>query len=601
MRPGYTAKMSARAHWKNNNAPGLTSLNELLAWSRCGGAAPRLGVKLDGAWRTLSAEKFYQQVCGTAARLAARGARRGDRVAILSESRPEWLVADFGCLAAGVIDVPIYPTLTAEQVAYILRDSGAIGVFVSTPEQAAKVEVVRGALPALGWVCCFDQREWVEEWAVPVPGEAPVAEFDRRLRTTPGDQLATLLYTSGTTGTPKGVLLTHANLCANLNVSTLAFSFGASERRLSILPLSHITERHLAYVDMLYGAVTYFAESLDRVVDNLIEIRPTVLVSVPRLFEKVAAGVRAQAAAQPWAARAIFAWARRVGSELAPWRLRGAPPPLGLRVRAAVANRLVWSKLKARLGGRLNKIISGGAPLGRELTEFLLSMDVMVDEGYGLTETSPVVALNRPGARRPGSIGKPLPNLEVRFAEDGELLVRGPSVFQGYYQMPEATAAALDADGWFHTGDIGRQDADGFLYLTDRKKDLIKTAGGKFIAPQPIEAQLKASPYVSEAVVVGDSRPYAVVLIVPNWTALEHHGLACADREAACANPAVRAVFAAELERVNAGLARFETLKRFALLAEEFTVASGELTPSVKVRRRAVAERRRELIERLYA
>lgn len=599
--------MPSRRHWRSPRDPGLKSLNDLLRWTRDDGEAPRLGWKQDGAWRTMTAAELYRRARALAAGLMVSGVSPGERVAILAESRPEWLIADLGCLAAGVVDVPIYPTLTSAQAAHILRDSGACGVFASSRTQIEKLREAWPELPDLRWACCFDggdgsdSREW--DWQAliaTVPAEPETAFLDR-LRATPPEQVATLIYTSGTTGTPKGVVLTHGNLCANLNVSVLDFEFGDHERRLSILPLSHITERHVAYVDLMFGDELYFAESLEQVAANLIELRPTFLVSVPRLFEKVAAAVQAQAAARPALARAIFAWARRVGAELGPYRLRGERPPAGLRARAAVAHRLVWSKLHAKLGGRLDKIIAGGAPLGQELAEFLLSMNVMVDEGYGLTETSPVVALNRPGARRPGSVGKPLPNVEVSFAADGELLVRGPSVFQGYYRQPEATAEALDAEGWFHTGDIGRQDADGFVYLTDRKKDMIKTSGGKFIAPQPIEAKLKASGYVAEAVVVGDGRHFASVLLVPNWEALARHGWAGADRQAACQRAEVRALFQAELDRVNAGLARFETLKTFTLLPEEFTVAAGELTPTIKVRRRSVEQRYREAIDAMYA
>ncbi len=589
--------MASRAHWKTPESPGLVSLNELLLWSKLRGDEPRVCAKRQGRWEGLTARGFYQQARSLAGQLEAAP---GEHVAILAESGPEWLVADFACLAAGVVDVPIYPTLTAEQIAYILRDCGAVGIFVSTAAQAAKVAAVRAELPELRWVLCFEDPVWPERVRRQVEGSE--AEFDARLRATPGERVATLLYTSGTTGVPKGVALTHTNLCANLNVLTLDFHFAAWERRLSILPLAHITERHIAYVDMLYGEATYFAESMERVAENLLEVRPTLLVSVPRLFEKVAAGVRAKVAGGSRLQRRIFAWAQGVGREMAPHRLAGTPPRqlgLGLRLRAAAAEALVGRKLKARLGGRLTKIISGGAPLGKELAEFLLSLGVVVDEGYGLTETAPVIALNRPGGRRPGSIGRPLPNLEVRFAADGELLVRGPSVFAGYYHLPEETAAAFEGE-WFKTGDIGYQDADGFLYLTDRKKDLIKTSGGKFIAPQPIEAKLKATGLVAEAVVVGDGRNYASVLLVPNWEALAAAGCACADRQAACRDARVRGLFQAELDRVNAGLARFETLKKFALLPAEFTVASGELTPTIKVRRRAVEQNYRGVIDGLY-
>jgi long-chain acyl-CoA synthetase len=587
--------MPARAHWASAGDPGLRSLNQLLVWQR--DAAPNrcLAVKRAGEWVRTSGPECFAQVRALAARL---GARPGERIAILSESRPEWLIADLACLAAGVVNVPIYPTLTAGQAAFILQDSRAVGAFVSTPEQLAKLESVRAALPDLRWLCSFDSPAWQAQVA-PL-GAEDEAGFVARLQATPGEQLASLIYTSGTTGRPKGVRLTHANLCANLNVSTLDFHFGADEIRLSILPLSHITERHLAYVDMLYDAATYFATSLDTVAAELIEVRPTVLVSAPRLFEKVAAAVRSQASGG--LKRGLLAWALRAGGRLGPYRLAGtagAAPPW-LRGQAALAGALVGRKLKAKLGGRLDKIIAGGAPLGRELAEFFLALGLVVDEGYGLTETSPVIALNRPGARRPGSIGRPLPNLDVKFAGDGELLVRGASVFAGYEGLPEETAAAFDG-GWFKTGDIGRQDADGFLYITDRKKDLIKTSGGKFIAPQPIEAQLKASGLIAEAVLVGDGRNYVSALLVPNWDAVAARGLAGPDRAAACGRDDVRALFAAEVGAVNATLARFETVKRFALLPEPFTIASGELTPTIKVRRRTVEQRHAATIAALYA
>ena len=590
--------MGVREEWQRPGSPGLRSLNQLLAWIRAEGEAPRLCAKRGGQWVALSAAAFYRNAQQVAAALTARGIRPGDRVGLLAESRPEWLIADFGCLAAGAVDVPIYPTLTPEQSAYILHNSGARGVFVSTAAQAAKVASMRDRLPELEWVCCFEAAEWADMLAEPV--RESDAEFRERLEATAPGAAATLLYTSGTTGVPKGLLLTHENLCANLNVSSLDFEFGPNERRLSILPLSHITERHIAYIDMLYGAATYFAESMETVVENLREVRPTVLVSVPRLYEKVAAGVRAQAEAKSRLERAIFDWACRVGQRLGPYRQSGQRATGGLRLQAAVADRLVWSKLRGKLGGCLNKVISGGAPLGKGLGEFLLSLGIVVDEGYGLSETSPIIALNRPGGRRLGSVGRPLPNVDVRFAADGELLVRGPSVFAGYYGLPEQTAAAL-RDGWFHTGDMGYQDADGFIFITDRKKDLIKTSGGKFIAPQPIEARLKMSPLIAEAVVVGDGRNFASVLLVPDWAVLQQAGVACVDRVAACQDEAVRQRFAAEVERVNAELARFETLKKFALLAEPFTVESGELTPTIKVRRRAVEAHYREVIEAFYA
>ncbi|HET9785222.1 MAG TPA: long-chain fatty acid--CoA ligase [Terriglobales bacterium] len=590
--------MATRAHWVDPGSPGLRTLNDLLLWMRQPQVEVRRLAKRDGRWQGPDSRTFYRQVRAVEAALRHRlGARPGDRIAILAESSPEWLIADFACLAAGLIDVPIYPTLTAEQVAYILRDSGAVGVFVSNSEQAEKVRQAGSGLAGLQWICSFVDPEWAE-LLTREPADDDDA-FDQRLQATRPEEVATIIYTSGTTGNPKGVMLTHAQLAANLNVTTRDFEFGRHERRLSILPLSHITERHIAYVDLLHGGDCYFAESLDKVAENLIEVRPTLLVSVPRLFEKIVAAVQAQAAKKPAAARRIFQWAVAVGKKMAPYRLESRRAPWGLRARVALADALVGRKLRAKMGGKLDKIISGGAALSPEVAAFLVALGVVVDEGYGLTETAPVIAINRPGARRPKSVGKPMPNLEVRIAADGEILVRGPSVFSGYFQQPEATAAAL-VEGWFHTGDIGRLDDDGFLYITDRKRDLIKTSGGKFIAPQPIENRLKNSPLVAEAVVVGEGRKYAVALLTPHWPALEAQGIECGDRAAACADARVQALFVAEVERVNAGLARFETLKKFALLEAEFTVASGELTPTVKVRRRAVEANYRAVIDSMY-
>lgn len=577
--------------------PGLRTLNELLLWHGEGRVPLRRFAHRDGRWQGTSGQEFLRQVRGLEAGVRAR-AGAGEAVAILAESSVEWLLADSACLAAGVVDVPIYPTLTGAQVAYILRDCGAVGVFVSSAEQAEKIAGVAGSLPALRWVCRFGDDSW--EAMLRAPVEESAEAFAERMLATPPEQAATLLYTSGTTGAPKGLVLTHANMCSNLNFSTNDFYYGPDERRLSILPLSHITERHMAYVDMLKGGEMYFAESLERVPGNLVELRPTVLVSVPRLFEKVVAALQAEVAKKSHWQRALFGWAVRAGESMIPYRLEERRAPAGVRIRAAVADRLVGRKLRAKLGGRLRIIISGGAALAPEVARLLLALGVLVDEGYGLSETSPVIALSRPGGRRPGSVGRPLPNVEVRAAADGEILVRGPSVFRGYYKLPRETAEALQ-DGWFHTGDIGRLDADGFLFLTDRKKDLLKTSGGKFIAPQPIEAKLKSCSLIAEAVVVGDGRNYAVALLVPNWPALEAAGVACHDRAAACRDEGVQARFAVEVERVNGTLARFETVKKFALLPAEFTIASGELTPTVKVRRRSVEANYRDLIDSLYA
>lgn len=530
-------------------------------------------------------------------------------------------MADLGCLAAGVADVPIYPTLTGPQAAELLRDSGARGLFVSDAAQREKIETQWPYLPHLEWICAFaaagsgERRRAWEDFTGADGGDT--AAFAAALAATPPGQLATLIYTSGTTGRAKGVMLTHGNLAANLNAVCPGLDL-RPQRRLSLLPLSHITERMLGYADLALELETYFAESIEKVAENIQEVHPHSIVAVPRVYEKIAAKVKAEAAAKGRLAERLFAWSVATGRRLGPYRLAGWPadpaarqPPLGLQLKAVVADRLVYAQLRRRMGGALITCIAGGAPLGAELGGFLLALGLVVDEGYGLTETSPVIALNVPGARKMGSVGKPLANLELRFAADGELLVRGPSVFHGYYEMPAETAAAFDREpggDWFHTGDIGFLDAEGFLFITDRKKDLLKTAGGKFIAPQPIEAKLKDSPYIAEAVLVGDRRPYIAALLVPNFARLETEagqmGLApgrdWTTPAELCHVPALYGRVAEAVAGVNAGLARFETIKRFVLLPAEFTIASGEITPTIKVRRRAVEEKYAAEIEAMY-
>ena len=618
--------MSRLKFWKSSESPGLTSLNELLYWVKQRDAAPLMCSKQNGAWVPVTAREFYDRVRQAGAALIELGLKLGDRVAILAESRPEWMLADFACLSRGLVDVPIYPTLTAPQVAYIVRDSGARAVILSSPEQWQKLETERASLNQLEWVIAFDGdgpaggMNWdqlLTRGATAAAGEKEDA-FDAALQATPEDQLATLIYTSGTTGVPKGVKLTHGNMASNLNWSSVDFHFGDDERRLSLLPLSHITERHLGYVDFIFEQVTFYAESIEKVPENLLEVRPTFLVAVPRVFEKVAAKTRAEVAAKPKVARRLFDWARAVGREMGPYWLDGWPtfgpkkrsragnaqaPPRGLRIKAALADRLVYRKLRGRMGGQLNKAISGGAPLGKELAEFMLSLSIVIDQGYGLTETSPVIAINRPGQRRIGSVGRPLRTVEVMVAEDGELLVRGPSVFSGYWGLPEETAEALRG-GWFHTGDIGYLDDDGYIYITDRKKDLIKTSGGKFIAPQPIECRLKDSAWIGEAVLVGEKRKYVSALLVPNFLAIEEYarrnGIEWEGIEELTVHPKVRALFESEVERINSGLARFETIKRFALLPQPFSIEGGEITPTIKVRRRTIELKYRDVIATLY-
>jgi long-chain acyl-CoA synthetase len=526
--------------------------------------------KTDGAWRAISTAEFDRRVRACAAALAGAGIGPGDRVAILSYNRVEWAVVDWACQLLGAADVPIYTTLPEEPVNYILRDSGARAVFVENAEQAAKVN----AGPS---VVSFD----------PAPGVEPFEAFLGRAagdppeaRVSPED-LATLIYTSGTTGEPKGVMLTHRNLVSNLKAACAPLDLGPGDVALSFLPLSHIFERILDYAYFAHGAQIAYAEHIDRVSDNLLEVRPTVMGAVPRFYEKVYSRIREAVAALPPWRRRLFEWARRVGAEEAALRRRGRPVPLGLRLRFALARRLVLRKFAARVGGRMRYFISGGAPLPPDVAEYLFSLGFTILEGYGLTETSPVLTLNRPGDIKLGTVGKPLDGVEIRIAPDGEILARGPNIMKGYHNKPAETAEVL-RDGWFATGDIGEFDEEGFLKITDRKKDLLKTAGGKYVAPQPIENRLKLHRAILNAVVVGDRRRFPAALIVP-------------------APGAAREEIQEAVDEVNRSLAPFEKIKKFALLDRDFTIEAGEVTPTLKVRRRIVEERHRSVIDALYA
>jgi long-chain acyl-CoA synthetase len=575
--------------------------------------AEHLKYKRDGAWHAVSSEELRAAVEETSMGLRALGIEKGDKVAILSENRPEWAFADLATLCAGAADATIYPTLTAPQVHYILDDSESKVVFVSSPAQAAKVAEVRARLPRLQHVVRFDPT--------PVPGtmsldelrsrgrEALAVDRDavrRRAAEVTKDDLATLIYTSGTTGDPKGVMLVHGNLVHNVLAAEKVFPQVTQEwTALSFLPLCHSFERTAGHNFMLYAGLTIaYAESVEKVPENMQEVRPHIMCSVPRLYEKMYARVNEKVAADPPLRQRIFRWAIGVGREtFAHTVARTEAGPL-LKLRFALADRLVFSKIKARTGGRLQLFISGGAPLAREIAEFFGAAGMLVCEGYGLTETSPVITCNHPGHVKPGTVGLPLEHVEVRVAEDGEILTRGPHVMKGYFRKPEATAEAISRDGWFHTGDIGFVDRDGFLVITDRKKDIIVTSGGKNIAPQPIENRLKTNKFFAEVVMIGNKRNFAAALVVPAFEALEawarERGIAAADREELVRRPEVVAHYMGLVEQMTGDLAQFEKIKRIALLTREFTQESGELTPTLKVKRRVVEERCRATIDAMY-
>jgi long-chain acyl-CoA synthetase len=568
--------------------------------------------KRNGEWFALSYGQLADRVQDLSLGLLELGIQPGDRVAILSENRPEWAIADYACLTARCTDVPIYPTLPSKQAEHNLRDSGAAAVFVSSRQQMEKVLEAKGRLPALRHVIAFDDdargRGVLSLEQVYARGRSARAHRTSwqadALKARPED-LATLLYTSGTTGEMKGVMLTHGNIASNVTSCCGLFTFGQDDECLSFLPLSHIFERMFGHYSMFHsGVLINYAESLDTVAADMQRWRPTVMASTPRLYEKIYARVLDQVRSGSRMRQRIFFWAKRVGEAAAERRMahRRLSPALALKQR--LADRLVFSKLRARTGGRLRFFISGGAPLSADIAKFFHAAGMPILEGYGLTETSPVIAVNTFQHAKLGTVGLPIPGVEVKIAPDGEVLTRGPHVMAGYYQKPQATTDALDSEGWFHTGDIGLLDDEGFLCITDRKKDIIVTAGGKNIAPQPIESLAKTSKFVSNAVMLGDRRRFPIMLIVPNLQTLtawaSQQGIQADGPAALLATPEVQHKLEREVRTTLRDLASFEVPKKLLLLPNDFSVEAGELTPTLKVKRRVVEQRHREAIEELY-
>ena len=566
--------------------------------------------KEGGEWRKVSSAAWLEAAREVALGLAARGVAKGDRVALLSENRVEWFTVEAGLQILGAVTVPIYPTLTAAQAAYIIRDSGARVVIASNTEQHAKIAEARDRLPKVETVFTFDPGAGGEPWsAVMSAGKearaADPAAAERLAAAVTGDDLATIIYTSGTTGDPKGVMLSQQNLVRNTLVSTEAIVLGPEDVAMSVLPYSHVFARMVAHYLYPHAGVTIaIAESMEKLVENIGEVRPTVMACVPRFYEKMRDRVLENAAAGSPLKRKIFHWALRVGHEVGRHRQQGTEPSGGLRFRYRVATKLVFSKLHARLGGRMRLFVSGGAALSREVAEFFLAAGWLIIEGYGLTETSPVIAVNRLDRFRFGTVGVPVRGVEVKIAEDGEIVCRGHNVMQGYFGDEAATREVIE-DGWFHTGDVGAFDGDGFLRITDRKKDLLVTAGGKNVAPQPIEGMLKTSPYIAELAMVGDGKPYLSALVAPDFEQLERwcegEGIPTGSHEAMAADERVREHLLAEIRRLSGDLASFEQVKKIAVLATTFSIEGGELTPTLKVKRRVVEQRYADLIESLYA
>jgi long-chain acyl-CoA synthetase len=575
-------------------------------------ANPRVQmVRRDGRWEAVSSQEFLRRVAGLSSAFVELGVKPGDRVALFSTNRPEWHTADFAINGAGVITVPIYFNESSDRMTYILRHCGAKVIFVAGQPQLEKLLSVRGDLPELENIIVADAgadvpRECLRyETLIGGARAKDVADYRERARQVLPGQLASIIYTSGTTGEPKGVMLTHTNFCSNVTDVGQDFHLNPAEDvALSFLPLSHVYERTVAYIYLFQGCPLAYVESIDAVPQALLEVHPTVLAAVPRFFEKIYARLVEQGSKTTGGKRMIFDWAMKIANQSVHWRASRGHASVAVKLQWLLADQLVYKKVRTGLGGRLRLVSSGGAPLAKELVEFFWAIGVPIYQGYGLTETSPIVSTNYP-VNRVGSAGKPIANVRVRIAEDGEILVKGPCIMQGYYKNAEATREALTPDGWLGTGDIGHLDKDGYLYITDRKKDLIKTAGGKFVAPQPIENLLKTSPYILNAMIIGDKRKFIAALIVPNPTTvgarLADEGLKFSSPAEMAGHPRTHALLEEEVKRLTGHLAQYETIKRFALLPEDFTFDGGTLTFTLKLKRRVVEEKYRTEIESLYA
>jgi long-chain acyl-CoA synthetase len=557
--------------------------------------------KRGSTWQVISSRQLYGYIVALARILKQWGIEKGDRVAILSENRPEWMISDFACVTTGIVDVPIYTTLTAEQTLYLLQNSRAKVIFVSTLEQLRKVQSIQSKTSLEKIVVMDDIAEVnvIPLWSL--IKDASVErdqQFDQQAHQITPDDLATLIYTSGTTGTSKGVMLSHGNLTSCAVMASSQTEWTKDDVYLSFLPLSHVTARHVDYVCYLEGVTLAYCAVFDLLPQMLQEVKPSIIIAVPRVYEKIRQ--EAERRAGRGLKRKIFDWALHVGQkhmkEIAKDETPSSPA-------WKLANKLVYSKIRQGFGGRSKGYFSGGAPLGKDMAEWFCAMGIPVMEGYGLTETSPTLSVNRPGAFKIGSVGKVNDGLQLKIAEDGEILVKGPTVFKGYWEMPEETRASF-IDGWFKTGDIGELDSEGFLSITDRKKDLIKTSGGKFIAPQPIENALKANVLVAQAAVIGDRRKYASVIIAPHFPLLEDwaraNGVTFSSHQELVASGKVRDLYRGIIEDLNKKLAHFETIKKLVVVPDEFTVATGEITPTLKLKRRVIEKKYKQQIDELY-
>jgi long-chain acyl-CoA synthetase len=562
-------------------------------------------------WEPISSAELLRRTTGLSMALVELGVKPGDRVALFSTNRPEWHTADFAITGAGGITVPVYFNESTDRMVYTLNHSGAKVIFVAGEPQMQKLLACRARLPELEQIIVADGGAALPaeclryETLIASAGGAEVAAYRMRASQVLPGQLASIIYTSGTTGDPKGVMLTHTNICSNATDSYVTFDLqSGTDVALSFLPLAHIYGRTLDYV-MLFGGISLaYVEDVNLLSQALLEVQPSVLAAVPRVFEKIYARIMEQGTKTTGLKRKIFDWSMEVALRAAPWRCGVGSAGTALKLQWFLADKLAYSKIRAGTGGRLRTVFSGGAPLSKSLAEFFWSVGIPIYQGYGLTETSPILTSNYPN-NRVGSSGKPIPNVLIRIADDGEILAKGPCVMQGYYKSADATREVIGEDGWFHTGDVGYLDSDNYLFITDRKKDLLKTAAGKFVAPQPIENALKNSPYILNAIVVGDQRKFVVALLIPNPVTVSakaaEQGISFPTNDAMVAHPWVRALIAGEVQRLTAHLGQWETIKRFALLPEDFTFDNGSLTFTMKLKRRVVEQKYRDVIAQLYA
>jgi len=566
----------------------------------------------NGVYQDVSSEEALRRVRALRLGLRSLGIKPGEKIALLSENRLEWALSDLGIMCAGCITVPIYPTLLEETIAFILKDCQPAAIFVSTPEQAAKIQPLRAQMPFLREVITFEPTNYPETLTFAkvlqigrnLAEQNPPAPAEECERTDP-DSPCSIIYTSGTTGNPKGVVLSHGNFVSNVQAIRSLISFNPDDRCLSFLPLSHVLERMAGfYTTLSSGVGIAYAQRMDTVPVDILDVKPTIMISVPRLYEKIYAKVLSMAMSAGFPRKNIFFWARNLGMAAAEMQVAGKQPSAWMKFRLKIADALVFKKLRAKLGGRIRFMVSGGAPLNPKINKFFNAAGMTILEGYGLTETSPVLTCNHFGAQRFGSVGRAIPETEIRIAEDGEIMARGPQIMLGYFNNEAATREILDQDGWLATGDIGHLDEDGFLFITDRKKDLIVTAGGKNIAPQPIENAFVTNKYVAQVVVIGDRRQYLTALIIPDLENLREFarakGIEVDDDEQLIADPAVKALFEDLVKDQNHNLPGFSQIKKFSLLPREFTLDGGELTPTLKVKRFAIARKYADVIAAMY-